>query len=61
MIKGFEPIDKMRELIDYLLDLWVTIPDYFDMDRYLMFTMIILRLWVDGLFTDISLVQMDEI
>jgi len=27
----------------------------------LMFTMIILRLWVDGLVTNISLAQMDEI
>jgi len=31
-IRGLEQIDKMRELIDGLLDLWVTIPDYFDMD-----------------------------
>jgi len=39
----------MRELIDYLLDLWVTVPDHFNMNWYLMFMMIILRLWVDGL------------
>jgi len=51
----------MRVLIIDLLDLWVTVPDYFDMDHYLMFTMIILRLWIDGSVTDIALVQMDEI
>jgi len=34
----------MKELIIDLLDLWVIIPDYFDIDWHLMFTMIILRL-----------------
>jgi len=51
----------MRVLIIDLLDSWVTVPNYFDMDQYLMFTMIMLRLWIDGSVTDIALMQMDEI
>jgi len=52
----------MRELIIDSLDLWVGYcTRLLYMNWYLMFTMIILRLWIDGLVTDISLVQMDEI
>jgi len=51
----------MREPIIDLLDLLVTVLDYFDVDWYLMFTRIILRSWVDGSVTDIASVQMDEI
>ena len=41
----------MRELV---IDLWVTVPDYFDMDWYLMFMVIVLGLLVDGSVTIVS-------
>jgi len=36
----------MRELIVDLLNLWVTVPDYFDIDWYLIFMVIVLGLLV---------------
>jgi len=58
----------MIEVTDYWFIEVVTVTNIdfeftvgWDFDWYFMFTMIILRLWVDGLVTDITLVQIDEI
>jgi len=54
MTWGLEKIDMMRELVIDLLNLWVIVPDYFDMDWYLMFMVIVLGLLVDGSVTIVS-------
>ena len=57
--RGLEQIGNDERLVVDLLKLWFTVPDYLDINWYLMFMMTVLRLWVDGSVTDI--ISMDEI